>query len=221
MIVLTLDIFQDVNKHIIGALKLINNMRKRYEIINHLINKYGYTRYLEIGAGKGHNFNKINCPVKHCIDPEYPSTFVMTSDKFFKELDDSEKYDIIFVDGDHSKRAVTRDINNSLEHLSDDGIILVHDMNPTSHKVAKKHPKEGRATWYGDGYKYLIILRATDPFLVVRTIDTDCGIGIIKRTKKKQTLIDMPEKLGYKYMDSDRKYFIGLISVEEFLEMDL
>ena len=85
-------------------------MRKRFEIIKQLINRHGYTRYLEIGVGKGKNFNKINCLVKHSIDPEYPATFVMTSDKFFKELDDSERYDIIFIDGDHSKRAVMRDI---------------------------------------------------------------------------------------------------------------
>jgi hypothetical protein len=196
-------------------------MRKRYEIINYLIGKHGYTKYLEIGTGKGQNFNKINCSIKHSVDPEYPSTFVMTSDKFFQELDDSEKYDIIFIDGDHSKRAVVRDVDNSLEHLSDDGIILVHDMSPTSAKVAKKRPKEGRATWYGDGYKYLIILRATNPLLIVRTIDIDCGIGVIKRTLQKQELIDMPERLDYNFMDTDRKHSIGLISVDEFLELNL
>lgn len=196
-------------------------MRKRFEIINYLIKKHGYTRYLEIGVGKGKNFSKINCVSKFGVDPEYPTTFVMTSDKFFEQLGKHEKYDIIFIDGDHAKRAVMRDINNSLKHINTDGIILVHDMNPTSPKVARKRPKPGNPTWYGDGYKCLILLRSTYPFLIVRTIDTDCGIGVIKRTMKKQPLIDVPEKTSYEFMNKDRWHSIGLISIDEFIESNI
>jgi len=55
----------------------------------------------------------------------------------------------------------------------------------------------------------------------VEANNTDCGIGVIKRVKKKQSLIEMLDRLTYEYIDSDRKRSIGLISVEEFIEMNL
>lgn len=193
----------------------------RTEIINYLIMRFQYKRYLEIGVGVGNNFNKIEVPIRHSVDPYYPATFGVGSNKFFRDLPEEEKYDIIFIDGNHTGKAVMRDIQNALKHLSEDGIILVHDCNPPTHKVAKKKPKEGWVTWYGDGYRNIIKLRATEPNLFVRVIDTDCGIAIIKPTNKKQNTIKIPEKFGYGFMSGDREYSLGLISVQDFLKLDL
>lgn len=203
----------------IGSIKCKDgDMRKRNDVIMYLIEKYGYKTYLEIGVGKGSNFRAIECETKHCVDPNYASTYKMTSDKFFKMLDnkkDKRKYDIVFVDGDHSKRAVMRDVNNSLRYLSKGGIILIHDMNPFSERVARKRPKPHIPTWYGDGFKVLMYHRANSPNLFVRCIDTDCGIGVIQPTDTKQQLARI-DKYTYEAMDGDRKRTIGLISVDDF-----
>lgn len=188
----------------------------RYDVINHLIQKNNYLSYLEIGVAEGDCFKQVMCNIKHSVDPSYPATYYMTSDKFFAdEIMPGTKYDIIFIDGEHGKRGVWRDITNSLKHISENGIILVHDCNPPSEKLARKKPKEGRATWYGDGFKTIMILRSQHDDVFVRTIDTDCGIGVIKPVKEKQPLIKI-SNLTYKIMDANRKYSLGLISVDEF-----
>jgi len=47
-------------------------MLLRFEIINSLIVKNGYKKYLEIGvAEKYHCFDNIICDMKHSIDPCY------------------------------------------------------------------------------------------------------------------------------------------------------
>ena len=57
---------------------------RRFQIINHLINLYKYTKYLEIGVSRGKNFEKIKIPDKDGVDPNGNCNFVMTSDDFFK-----------------------------------------------------------------------------------------------------------------------------------------
>lgn len=46
------------------------------------------------------------------------------------------KFDLIFIDGAHGTKAVTEDIHNSLELVSENGIILMHDTNYPTTKAA-------------------------------------------------------------------------------------
>jgi len=101
---------------------------KRYDIINHMINLYGYKDYLEIGIRQKKNFKKIIAETKHGVDPAWSCTFKMTSDDFFKT--NKKKYDIIFIDGLHKEYQVMNDVLNSLNFLNDGGTIVMHDCNP-------------------------------------------------------------------------------------------
>jgi predicted O-methyltransferase YrrM len=47
-----------------------------------------------------------------------------------KMLDTAERYDLIFLDGDHSPRAVYREISAALVILSPSGVIVLHDFYP-------------------------------------------------------------------------------------------
>ena len=47
-----------------------------------------------------------------------------------KMLDAAERYDLIFLDGDHSPRAVYREISAALGILSPPGVIVLHDFYP-------------------------------------------------------------------------------------------
>lgn len=173
------------------------------DIINSLISKNGFNSYLEIGMDNpDHNFIKINCELKHSVDPYFEEdhkpgydisveefdkalkylTHRMTSDEFFEQCED--KYDIIFIDGLHIEEQCGRDIINSLKHLNKGGFILVHDCLPIK-EIHQKVPRESE-WWNGDVWKCIPELEKQK--IEFETIDCDCGCCIIKYKKNPETL---------------------------------
>ena len=57
-----------------------------------------------------------------------PYCVCTTSDIFFENIDKDQKFDIIFIDADHTYEQVVKDINNSMKHLSANGVIIMHDV---------------------------------------------------------------------------------------------
>ena len=47
--------------------------------------------------------------------------------KIFKKLFSVDRIDLIYIDGNHLYDFVKKDISNSLDHISDDGIIVLDD----------------------------------------------------------------------------------------------
>ena len=167
----------------VNVIRLNYNMT-RTDIINHLIQKYKYNSYLEIGVQYPEsNYDKIEIKNKTGVEP-YPvkdllnkSIIELTSDMFFKSLEENVKYDIIFIDGLHTQEQCLADILNSLKHLSSNGTILVHDCLPTA-EYQTSIEDNGRE-WTGDVWKSIVDIKAKDG-LDVSTIDTDWGIGCIR-----------------------------------------
>jgi len=62
-----------------------------------LINKYGYSDYLEIGCDQDQLFSKIKIQNKVGVDPSSGGNVRKTSDEFFKE--NKNKFDIVFKNG--------------------------------------------------------------------------------------------------------------------------
>lgn len=96
--------------------------------------------YLEIGMHNGGTFEQVLVDLKHGIEP-YPQftlkylpanvkIFKIKSDEFFESYSHNTFYDFIFIDGSHEFRQVGKDLLNSLNHLSDNGRILMDDMVP-------------------------------------------------------------------------------------------
>lgn len=182
----------------------------RLALIQSLINKNHFTNYLEIGVSIGTVFFRIKCQNKIAVDPDFgfdkfkiltrtlrlnnfsnlsARYFQKTSDDFFKE--DAKKtiktkLDISLVDGMHEYAYALKDIQNTLEYLSDDGVIIVHDCNPAKAENActyEEWEKRGyTGEWNGDVWKAIVYLRSTRSDLGVFVADTDYGLGII--TKK-------------------------------------
>lgn len=186
----------------------------RVTIINSLIDTMQYTKYLEIGVRFGNCFKKIKIDHKDGVDPVFSeyTNFNMTSDKFFEELDNSIKYDIIFIDGLHHADQVYKDINNALSHLSKNGIIVCHDMNP-QFEICQRLTSVVR-TWNGDCWKAFVKLRSERTDLDMYTIATDHGIGLIHIGH--QQTIDIPTPLTYDYLEENRQLALNLIQPEEF-----
>lgn len=191
---------------------------RRNEVINKLIERYGYQSYLEIGTWYTEsNFDLIKIEEKYCIDP-VPMGYIDfkgTSDEYFESIKNTEKkYDIIFIDGLHHDYQVTRDIENSLKHLSENGIIVCHDCLPYNEKMQRKEECEGE--WTGDVWKSIAKLRIERTDLEINVIDTDFGLGLIRRGK------NIPynhndEELTYEYYEKNRNTLLNVISVDEFL----
>lgn len=190
----------------------------RTEIINGLIDKYGYESYLEIGvntpAQPGYNWVGINVKTKHGVDPNVETTYKMESDEFFKNHI-KQKYDIVFVDGLHIFEQVYKDIINSLNNLNDGGIIVVHDCNPVT-EITQRRDRASSA-WHGDVWKAIVKLRMENPELDICTVNTDEGCGIIK--KGSQKLLEVAENTNvyeYSFLEKNRKEALNLINVDEF-----
>jgi len=211
----------------------------RSEIINRLIEKNGYKSYLEIGLDDTSNFRSINCESKESVDPYFVDasgsngerivcnsngellphikevlTYRCTSDEFF---DNTEKtYDIIFIDGLHSKEQVYKDIRNSLKHLNKNGIIVCHDSLPINEnaQIVPRITQE----WNGDVWK--AILGMIDLGLDVNVVDDDYGCALIRYTDR-----ELPESIEFLHEYREcfcslyvRNRIMNVISVEGFIE---
>lgn len=187
------------------------------QIINQLIQEHDYSSYLEIGVSQGVCFRQIKCEKKESVDPalgQYKHanpTHKMTSDAFFNSCDDETKWDIIFIDGLHEANQVYRDIQNSLNHLNDNGVIVCHDMNPMTEE-AQNVPRTTKV-WNGDCWKAFVQLRTERNDLEMFVYDTDQGVGIIKKTKKIIEPLILDCELTYENLKSHRDSWLNLTSI--------
>lgn len=209
----------------------------RTNLINYLIAKNNYTSYLEIGLAEGFNFSLVNCDIKESVDPfisedhktgdmiftdELPEhilnmlTYRMTSDEFFEQ--NKKTYDIIFIDGLHEQYQVMKDIIHALDIISENGIILIHDCLPETEE-AQIVPR-CQVTWNGDVWKGIAELIKQG--VNMKVIDTDCGIGIIKRIDNTKTLDLHPlvSNLTWNDFVNNRNELLHVISENEFISHD-
>ena len=190
----------------------------RWDLIQHIINKYNFTDYLEIGCDKDQSFSKINIRNKVGVDPISGGTIRTTSDNFFKN--NNNKFDVIFIDGLHYYHQVIKDINHSLDILNDEGFILVHDCLPKS--LAQQAVPRYRGYWNGDLWKSIVELR-TKPNLDIFTSQIDFGVAVIRK-KPNSAILKFKKNIVYKnlkFKDYFYNYnnFMNIKSYENTLKL--
>lgn len=191
---------------------------KRTEIINLLIKKNNYTSYLEIGIRDGECFNSIECKDKIGIDPALDSKcegelLHITSDDFFAF--NKKKFGCIFIDGLHMAEQVKRDLLNAISALQDGGTIVIHDCNPTT-DIMQQVPLTTQGEWTGDVWKAWVAFRKNGFKQYV--VDTDYGVGVL--TEERVSPFICIEELSFENLTKNRKEWLNLISIEEFLAMN-
>lgn len=189
----------------------------RTNILNAIIERYRFTRYLEIGLSHGKNFEAIQCDYKVSIDPDPAchATYKMTSDSFFRLLPTKAGlFDVVFIDGLHEAPQVERDINNALEIIPDNGFIVCHDCSP-SKEIIQRVPRVTRE-WTGDVWKAIVRLRQR-PDISIHTVDTDYGCGIIQK-KANHSPFTLTRELTFENLDNHRQIWLNLITPEQFTE---
>jgi hypothetical protein len=133
----------------------------------------GRMKYLELGVAGGKTFNAIKAGEKIGVDKSYrpaPGCLQLDTDTFFMSLT-TVKFDVIFIDADHTYDQVVKDYNNSMRHLAADGWIFIHDLVPPD----EMHTDPRLC---GDGYKFLVQLRGCDP--PIKILDDDYGLTAIR-----------------------------------------
>lgn len=205
----------------------------RVSVVAAELRRFRKPRYLEIGVNTGVLFLHVRAARKVGVDPEarvprwkwcaHPNSLVRgsffrtTSDRFFDALDPGHRFDVVFVDGDHRFEQSLRDVENALAHLSDDGVVLVHDVSPPSAGSASRDPADAAGgSWCGDVWKSIAHLRATRPDLSVKTLDTDFGIGVVSRGTGETIDLDpaaLPA-MTFDDLDADRERLLGLRAFE-------
>jgi len=144
--------------------------------------------YLEIGCAGGELCATLNTKSAIGIDildhPDwqvyhtrlpYPTYFKMTSNEFLCSHFSKgiPKFGLIFIDGDHSEEQVMMDVSNSLEHLEDGGLIVLHDTLPPTIDHTD-------ALWCGTAYRAAIRLRQRKD-LEVYTFPVTFGLTLVSR----------------------------------------
>jgi hypothetical protein len=228
-------------------------LTKRHDFIQYFINKNTGKNYLEIGVDQGNVFFSIQVKNKMAVDPEFKfdnfkkltryiakpnrhallsnlnaKYFEITSDNFFAKHKPSEKFDVCFIDGMHEFDYSTRDAINCLDHLTDNGVIILHDCNPLNKEeeisFADWQKRGFTGGWKGDVWKTIVYLKCFRKDLDVCVVDTDQGLGIVRKKKNatdKAYAFNFKDEaeirnLDYAFFEQNRVALLGLMSVEDF-----
>ena len=116
-----------------------------YELIEHLAKWIRPVNYLEIGVRHGTTYNLVKNYASTCylvdlnfLDIDYsPNTikYEMPSDDFFLSIERDLKFDMVFIDGDHSKEQVMKDFINVKDMVIEDGFVILHDTYPCDERM--------------------------------------------------------------------------------------
>ena len=202
------------------AIRNINSEIQRYHVINYLIDRYNLTNYLEIGVFHGDNIRKVKALHKDAVDPGLEGVVVpevnypITSDAFFELIHghDEIKYDIIFIDGLHHAEQVSRDIENSLNHIVDGGFIILHDCNPISYE-SQLVPRQ-TVVWNGDVWKSIIRFKQKYQNMQSCVIDADFGVGVIRAGDR--NVSEKIHQYDWEEFYKNKIKMLNLVSWDEF-----
>jgi len=148
----------------------------RAALVNLLAQRIGADcRYLEIGCNLDELFAAIPLKAKVGVDPVKGGNRKMTSDRFFAL--NSDRFDVIFIDGLHTYEQLHRDVVNALRVVAPGGFIVLHDMLPRDWK--EEHVPRLHGQWTGDVWKVGFEL-AQSAGINFRVVLIDYGVGILR-----------------------------------------
>lgn len=181
-------------------------------VINYAIERFSYSKYLEIGCRDDDTFNQITAAYKVGIDPVSGGTLRMTSDQFFELSDDT--FDIIFVDGLHYAEQVYKDVRNSLRHLREGGLIVLHDCRPSEEVHQLREAKT--YVWNGDVWKAFVLYRA-ELTLDALCANFDHGVGLIRKAPNTAPIsLEKPYlELSWAEYEANKQHWLRLSEEEE------
>ena len=109
---------------------------------------------------------------------------------------------------------IIKDLENSLNHLTENGTIVMHDCSPpTEWHQRPEHEYDGSGEWNGTTWKAYVEFKCKRNDLKMCVVDTDYGVGVIQRGKQKIWDKHPFEKcIQYDYLEKNRTKLLNLIS---------
>lgn len=230
----------------------------RIEVLNAIIEKKIVKNYLEIGVNRGKCLFNIKGPEKRlAVDPYFNFNlwkkikaiaknsdnlkneyFEVTSDTFFienKPFLQNNKIDLAFIDGLHTFEQSLKDTLNTLKHLNENGVIVLHDCNPLDELAAfpansiddarkeLANLPNWKNIWNGDVWKTIVYIRKNHPELTAFVLDTDHGLGFVYKKERTNlpeifNTFDAIADLDYAFFEASRNDLIDLKPVGYFDE---
>jgi len=199
----------------------------RWELLNEIAELIGAKRYLDLGLSDGACFRRVNVHEKFGVDKSSPLArelgdrgYQMTTDEFFAQQQSTarhsaDRFDLIFIDADHSHVQVDRDIENALRLLTPEGVIVLHDCSPF-YEDMQVVPHNGSHFWTGDVWRSIVRLRLEGRH-AVRVVNSDFGLGVvIPNGQSPYHSVYLPSRtpsdLTYQDLVAERENLLGLIS---------
>jgi len=211
----------------------------RLDAIQCAIDVLDARRYLEIGIDDGTVFTDVVVERKFGVDPAAPAPPVaritgepgvsyhqMESDEFFARVAAAQTgfgIDVAFIDGLHTWTQAHRDCLNALGYLAPGGVIVMHDCLPASAQEAcvadniadawRRNGPDWNGDWTGDVWKAIVLLRATEPGLQADVLNSDHGIGIVRRGRNNADLgldREAVERMDFADLQRDHVRLLGL-----------
>ena len=160
----------------------------------------------------------------------------MTSDNFFEEntaLLEANILDLAFIDGLHTYGQSLNDTLNTLKHLDNNGVIVLHDCNPLDELAAypansiddaradlESH-KDWKNIWNGDVWKTIVYIKKNHPELSAFVLNTDHGLGFVFKKPQGELpevykTIDNVDTLDYSFLAQHREKLLDLKPVSYF-----
>jgi len=165
----------------------------RIAVVNLLISKCPYPqKYLEIGCAGDALFSSVPVLDKIGVDPNSGGNYRTTSDKFFAQ--NTEKFDVIFIDGLHTYEQVRKDVINALKSLKIGGWIALHDMLPRDW-IEQHVPIISQGAWAGDVWKIAFELAQTEG-IEFKLLKIDHGVGVVRMINKDVQLVNLQKDLS-------------------------
>jgi len=183
----------------------------RFDVINFLIEKYNYKSYLEVGVQYALAWDEIKCEHKVGVEPihahEDSRIKKLYSDDFFAV--NGEKFDIIFIDGDHNYEQVIKDIRNAKRFLNPSGAIVMHDCRPLNEEYGT-NPYLNGTVW-----KAICEIRSERGWSIC-TLNDDHGVGVLMRGRMER--LNVGPHLSYQEFERKRTLILNLKDEQQFKE---
>lgn len=179
----------------------------RVEIVQFLLSQFDQPRYLEIGVNQGMTFCNVSAAEKTGVDPHFSFNTAeylkrnrniylenMSSDVFFSTVCSMRKFDVIFLDGLHEFNQTLRDLFNSINFLSENGIIVLDDILPNSYYssisdlATSKKVREilgiRDKSWMGDVYRVVFFIASFLQQYSYATVADSHGLMIVWKQQR-------------------------------------
>lgn len=170
-------------------------------------------RYLEIGVEYGYTLENVRVQRRVGVDPaprfelsSLPGGIVfheLESDVFFAALDESETFDLAFLDGLHTFEQTTTDLFNTLRHVPH-GVALIDDTFPPNALAGLPELEESLSlqrdaaieplAWMGDVWKLVVLIDRYLPQLDFRTIVGGGNVQTLVWRRDHDQVIDGPSE---------------------------